>query len=66
MTLQPGDLIKFRIAGEERFGIFLHMERGGIAVLGLGRGVVAARVKLVDIIENRSQDDPRYQSWRNQ
>lgn len=55
LNLQSGDLVKFRQAGEERFGTFDRYGRDATALIQISGETVRARVQPLDIIENRSE-----------
>lgn len=61
MTLNSGDLVKTLSGGEERFGTFDRYGRDAMAIVIIPGEAVPARVRPMDIIENRSEDEREYQ-----
>jgi len=60
-NLISGDLVKIRVGGEERFGTFDRYGRDAMALVILPGEARPARVRPMDVIENRSEDERRYQ-----
>ena len=61
MNLNSGGLVKIRAGGEERFGTFDRYGRDAMAIVIIPGEVVPARVRPMDILENRSEDERQYQ-----
>lgn len=64
MDLTSGDLVKVRVGGEERFGQFDRYGRDGLAIVTIG-DAGRARVRPMDILENRSEDERQRQGGRS-
>ena len=56
-SLISGDLVKIRVGGEERFGTFDRYGRDAMAIVLIPGETRPARVRPMDILENRSEDE---------